>query len=284
MISILKGVSKCILAVSGGVDSVVLLDMLSKMPETDLIIAHFDHGIRDDSADDAIFVAELAKKYGLPYETRREELGKNVSEEKARIRRYLFLNDLVKKYDAQIITAHHADDAVETIAINIYRGTGWRGLAAMDSDVIRPLINMTKTEILDYAKNHKLSWREDSTNLHQDYLRNRLRHKMIDMEYDKKWQLLGLWSQQKSIKREIDKEIVRLIGSGPNYSRYFFTHINDNLAIECLRVATMSKLTRPQLIKALYAIKTIKPGKIYTAGSGIIMNFSSRNFVIELIK
>ena len=160
---------KLVLAVSGGVDSVVLLDVLSKMSKLSLVVAHFDHGIRDDSAKDAVFVGELSKNYGLPFETKREELGKNVSEEKARVRRYKFLREVAEKYNAKLVTAQHSDDAIETIAINLSRGTGWRGLAAMDSDIVRPLINMTKAEIISYAKKNHLSWREDATNASDDY-------------------------------------------------------------------------------------------------------------------
>src|SRR3989344_5293986 len=113
-----------IVAVSGGVDSVVLLDMLIKQKEHNLVVAHFDHGIRVDSDADARFVWELAKKYELSFEVRREELGDAASENTARSHRYAFLRDIAKKYSATIVTAHHADDVVETIAINLTRGTG----------------------------------------------------------------------------------------------------------------------------------------------------------------
>ncbi len=296
--------TKLIVAVSGGVDSVVLLDALSKTSNTDLVIAHFDHGIRDDSAKDATFVAELAKKYNLPFETKREELGKGVSEEKARIRRYKFLREIAKKYDAKLVTAQHSDDAIETIAINLSRGTGWRGLAAMDSDIVRPLINMTKEEIISYAKRNNLSWREDSTNTSDYYLRNRLRRKLENLDDDTKRQILALWTEQKRIKKEIDEEVYRLVASGPalrsdsqkipqaptpkdhivEYSRYFFTHIDETSAAECLRQMTGALLTRPQIRKALHAIKTTKPHKIYLAGAGVRLKFTSRNFSVELIK
>lgn len=296
--------NKLVLAVSGGVDSVVLLDVLSKMPKLDLVVAHFDHGIRDDSAEDATFVSTLAKKYNLPFETKREELGKKVSEEKARIRRYKFLREIAEKYDAKLVTAQHADDAIETIAINISRGTGWRGLAAMDSDIVRPLINMTKAEIISYAKRNKLSWREDSTNASDDYLRNRLRHRLENLDDDTKRQILALWTEQKKIKKEIDEEVCRLITHGSalrsdllknpqiptpkdcavEYSRYFFTHIDEASAAECLRQMTGTRLTRPQIQKTLHAIKTVKPHKIYIAGAGVRLQFTSRNFSVELIK
>ena len=283
--------AKYILAVSGGVDSVVLLDMLSKRPDLELIVAHFDHGIRDDSADDAEFVVGLAEKYSLDFETKRENLGRNVSEEVARARRYKFLREIARKYDAKLVTAHHADDVVETIAINLSRGTGWRGLSAMDSDIIRPLTDMTKLEIMNYAKNNKLAWHEDSTNNSDDYLRNRIRRRLEKLDNDSRRQLLGLWAEQKHLKNEIDKETQNLIIQGStlndgsiSYERYFFTHIDEASAMECLRYIVDARLTRPQLKKALHAIKTVKPHKIYHAGDGVQLNFTSRNFNVELLK
>jgi len=278
---------KYVVAVSGGVDSVVLLDLLSHQPGFDnskFIVAHFDHGIRPDSANDAIFVADLAKKYNLLFELKREELGPNCSENTARTRRYEFLRSVAKKYNARLITAHHADDIIETIAINLHRGTGWRGLAAMDSDVIRPVKDVMKSEILAYANHHKLIWHEDSTNASDNYLRNRIRHNTMKLDEDTKRQLLGLWAEQKSLKKIINKEVARLIGKGPTYSRYFFIHIDNSTALECLRYAVRARLTRPQLTKMLHAIKTSLPKKTYEAGDGIIVSFTARNFTVELLK
>lgn len=274
---------KYVVAISGGVDSIVLLDLLSKQLDLDLIVAHFDHGIRDDSGLDAKSVADLAQKYNLPFEIKREELGLGASEEMARNRRYKFLRAVAKKHNAKLVTAHHADDVVETIAINLSRGTGWRGLAAMDSDVIRPLTNITKLEILDYARKHELAWHEDSTNATDKYLRNRIRQVTNKLDVDARLQLLGLWAEQKYLKQLIDDEVASLIGKGPMYNRYFFTHIDSSSGMECLRKITDARLTRPQLVKALHAVKTIMPNKTYQAGGGVKFNFTSRNFTVELI-
>jgi len=276
--------NKYVVAVSGGVDSVVLLDMLTRQPNMELIVAHFDHGIRDDSAKDAVFVADLAKKYGLPFETKREELGATSSEDLARTRRYEFLRSVAKKNNARLITAHHADDVIETVAINLLRGTGWRGLAAMDSDVFRPLKNITKSEVLNYAKKHDLKWHEDSTNSSDNYLRNRIRHDTIVLDIDIKRQLLGLWAEQKSIKRLIDEEVKKLVGEGPTYGRYFFIHQDNKTSLECLRHVVGAKLTRPQLSNTLHMIKTALPNKVYQAGNNVKISFTARNFTVELIK
>lgn len=273
-----------IVAVSGGVDSVVLLHMLTKTKDHEIIVAHFDHGIREDSAKDATFVASLAKRYGFQFETERAELGSDASEELARDRRYAFLRRVARKYDGRIITAHHGDDIVETIAINLHRGTGWRGLAVFDSDIVRPLVHLTKAEIVEYATQHALHWQEDSTNASDKYLRNRLRHSMDGLGSDVKRELLALRSQQVAGKQAIEKAVVELVGEGPQYSRYFFTHIPSQVAVECLRYITQAKLTRPQLERVLLAIKTAKPKTSYQAGSGLIVDFTTRNFSFSLLK
>lgn len=270
--------SRYIVAVSGGVDSVVLLDMLSRVSEHDLVVAHFDHGIREDSAQDADFVAELAKAYGLPVEVKREELGEGASEDLARTRRYEFLREVASKHGGRIVTAHHGDDAVETVAINLRRGTGWRGLAVLDSDIARPLLHLSKAELLDYAKKRGLSWREDSTNASDAYLRNRIRQTIKKLSDDEKRQLLALRHQQLASKKLIDEEVARLVGPGPHYSRYFFTHVPKSVAVECLRFVTKARLTRPQLERALLAIKTATPGSVKQAGAGVSLRFTTRNF------
>ncbi|HEU4830732.1 MAG TPA: tRNA lysidine(34) synthetase TilS [Candidatus Saccharimonadales bacterium] len=282
MISLAVG--RYVVAVSGGVDSVVLLDMLSKQPNLELVVAHFDHGIREDSADDALFVSELAKKYKVKFETQREELGTNASEDLARTRRYKFLRSVAEKYDAELITAHHADDVIETIAINVTRGTGWRGLAVLDSNIVRPLLDMTKNEILDYAKVQNLQWHEDSTNAGDAYLRNRIRRQTNNLDDDVKRQLLALWATQKSLKQSINGEVEKLVGEGPTYSRYFFSHLDAMTGLECVRFVTEARLTRPQAAKVLHEIKTIRAHKTYQAGNGVKFDFTSRNFTVELIK
>ena len=283
MIKVNLPAGKYVFALSGGVDSVVLLDILSKRSDLELIVAHFDHGIRQESSDDKIFVADLAKKYGLKYESRREDLGESASEDLARKRRYFFLNEIAKKYQVKLITAHHADDVIETIAINIIRGTGWRGLAVMDSDIIRPLTNTTKTEIICYAKENNLVWHEDITNSNIDYLRNKIRRQTMPLDLDTKKQLLVLWQEQKRLKNDIERESSDL-NQANSQSRYFFIAIDSVVAIELLRNLTNGLLTRPQLSNLLYAIKTYAGGKIYDVGSDVKCNFDSRNFTIELLK
>jgi tRNA(Ile)-lysidine synthase len=273
-----------LLAVSGGIDSVVLLDMLVKRTPGQLIVAHFDHGIRPDSKSDAEFVRLLAAKYEIPFVLKREELGAGASEELARKRRYAFLQNESKKHEATIVTAHHKNDLLETIAINIYRGTGWRGLAVMgDNRVTRPLLEFTKSELYDYALKYRLEWVEDSTNHEQKYLRNRLRRKLSGLPSLAEKKLERLWHEQGKLRKDIDEEVDRLITS--SYSRYFFTSIDTNTAIELLRGLFLKEAkgspVRSQLERALLAIKTAKPGTTSQIGEGISLRFSSASFIVE---
>lgn len=279
--------AKYVVAVSGGVDSVVLLHILvsGRFGQHELIVAHFDHGIRPDSMDDAAFVRQLAADYELPFEMRREELGQNASEEKARDRRYAFLRSVAKKHKAKIMTAHHADDMVETIAINVTRGTGWRGLAVLDSsDIERPLLDKTKAELLVYAKDHSLTWREDSTNKETKYLRNDLRIRLKDLDAESKQALQLYRNRQVFLRKEVDNETKRDIGVSP-YARHMFIVVNDMAGLELLRAVfvqeTGTSPTRPQLLRALAAIKVMQPGKVFEVGSAARLRFTRTHFVVE---
>ncbi|NBU34713.1 tRNA lysidine(34) synthetase TilS [bacterium] len=185
--------AKYVIAVSGGVDSVVLLDVLVANPRgSEFVVAHFDHGIRQDSKLDADFVESLAKKYNLQFVTERTELGSGASEDQARVARYNFLRRACELHNASaIIAAHHQDDLIETILLHVRRGTGRAGLTPMQtSGIVRPLLYVPKKDIVHYARQHNLSWREDSTNKDQTYARNKIRAALAHAsEKDKNWLL-----------------------------------------------------------------------------------------------
>jgi tRNA(Ile)-lysidine synthase len=276
---------KCLVAVSGGVDSVVLLDMLVKQGKREIIVAHFDHGIREDSAVDARFVEALAKKHSLPYFGRREELGPKASEELARERRYAFLREVARETRAVIVTAHHADDVVETIAINILRGTSWRGLAVLGaSDIERPLATLKKDDIYSYAVARHLEWVEDSTNGSDYYLRNRVRSQ-ITRRLDEKTKeaLLVLWREQTDCRRAIEGEVATVVNNHNSHSRYFFSCIDDESAIELLRYVvvhqTNKRLLDAQLARGVLAIKTALPKTVVQLGAGVEISFSRDSFI-----
>lgn len=278
---------KYVVAVSGGIDSVVLLHQLVVGHEHELVVAHFDHGIRPDSAADARFVEALAASYGLPFVGEREELGAGASEERARARRYGFLRRAAQEHQAVMATAHHDDDVVETVAINLSRGTGWRGLAVLNAaDVVRPMLGTSKQKIRQYALDHRLEWVEDSTNATPAYLRNRLRH-LTERYLDEtaRSTLQSLRNQQVELKAAIDNEVGCLVCTDATYDRYFMTQIDVVSAGELLQAiiygATGVGLTRPQRERALLAIKTAKPGARYECGSGATLRFQPRTFIVE---
>lgn len=278
---------KYLVAVSGGIDSVVLLDMLVREGQHELIVAHFDHGIRKDSAADARFVEALASRYNLPFVCQRAELGSRASEEIARRYRYAFLRHEAARHEAVVVTAHHADDVIETIALNLSRGTGWRGLAVLDrAGVIRPLLHKTKRQLRDYALEHRLEWVEDSTNAEAIYARNRVRRILMSWlrEQDRQ-SLLDLWDRQRLLRHEIDQEAQAFLQPAHSYSRYLFIVVDEDVGSELLRAAVMrvsgSSPTRPQCERALLAVKTAKPNTIFELGGAVRLRFSSRTFIVE---
>lgn len=213
---------KYIIAVSGGVDSIVLLHLLYQIKvnnknelllatDFNFIVAHYDHGIRAESKKDRLFVEELANKYKMPFYYQEGHLGAQTSEDMARRRRYQFLNELRSSLGATaIVTAHHQDDVIETAIINILRGTGRRGLTSLSSreDLLRPLLLFSKKNILEYAKRNNLVWCEDSTNQQINFLRNYVRHNLVSRfkESDRQ-RLISIIETQRRINHELDNLI-----------------------------------------------------------------------------
>ncbi len=232
---------KYIVAVSGGVDSMTLLNMLSKLPDLELIVAHVDHGIRPDSAQDRVFVQQTAASYGFPFEYCELSLGANASEDQARRGRYAFLQQQRDAHRAHgIITAHHQDDVIETAIINMARGTHFRGLYALRSrsDVVRPLLDYTKQEILDYAREHDVQWREDYTNADDIYMRNRIRKRLSEhMSTEQRHQLLDLIETLEKQGQQIDvvsREILDALMRDGEIDRRAFTGLPYRVACQIL--------------------------------------------------
>ncbi len=177
-----------IVGVSGGPDSVALLDVLcSPSLHAHLIVAHVNHGIRGTASDaDEKFVRKLAKSYGLKCEVKRVKLaGKMHQEELGRKIRRGFFEKLRIKHSAKwILTAHTRDDQIETIILNFLRGSGPAGLAGMKvrrSFYVKPFLKTPKAEILKYLKDKKLKFRTDATNNDTSYRRNFVRKKILPL-------------------------------------------------------------------------------------------------------
>jgi len=173
---------KYIVAVSGGVDSVCLLDLLVAHGGYELVVAHVDHAVRDDSRQDLELTQQIAHSNSLYIVYTTYNFTKQASENELRQFRYSFLFEQMNKLGARaILTGHHADDLLETSVMNVRRGTDRYGAAGGMSreGVTRPLLNVHKNELIDYAQEHNLAWREDSTNTDLRYTRNQVRHDVI---------------------------------------------------------------------------------------------------------
>ncbi len=201
---------KYVIAVSGGVDSVVLLHMLATGNyDSQFVVAHFDHGIRPESVQDAQLVEQLAKSQGLQFVVGRAKLGAEASEDQARRARYDFLRSTLKQANAvAIITAHHQDDLLETILLHVQRGTGRAGLTPMQStDILRPLLYVTKKQILQYAQGNKLAWHDDPTNQDTKYARNKIRAQLAAANPAIGQQLLAIHKKMLPTNADIQQEL-----------------------------------------------------------------------------
>lgn len=179
-----------VIGVSGGVDSMVLLDLVRQLhPISRIVVAHVDHGIRAESSDDAEFVGAACERYGVVFEGTRVDIqaiataGKTSVEAAGRTVRYSFFEKVRELHRARfILTAHHRDDSIETVLINLIRGARLRGLSGMSErqdSLLRPLLSVGKTELLEYARSHGIEFREDATNADSEYVRNRVRNEIL---------------------------------------------------------------------------------------------------------
>lgn len=266
------GAGTYVLATSGGVDSMVLLDLLQKSPGIKIIVAHYDHGIRQESHLDRQLVQKTAKQHGLKFVYHEGKLGSKTSEAKARNARYEFLNSVAIASKAKaIITAHHSDDLVETAFLNMLRGTGRRGLTSLKSNfnLLRPLLDYEKSEIINYAKNHKILWREDPSNTDTRYTRNYLRHHVVPkLTQGQKSQLKILLNELRELNYELDKHIINLLHTQPSIDvikRSWFINLPHDIAREVVYVFfrrhEIVDFDRSKIESVVMAIKTAKSGK-----------------------
>lgn len=352
------------MAVSGGVDSMVMLDILATTAETknnyapsdissednyasgdikrsrtkndkshsfeatpkylstmtDIIVAHFDHGIRDNSDEDAEFVRRTSEKiYHTAYIEKKGNLPGDISEEGARGARYDFLRELMRQNEpAAIYTAHHLDDLLETVVINLLRGTGWRGLSVLDTPGIRrPLLEaevvyepMDKVAIYEYAAKKGLKFREDQSNNSDQYLRNRVRARLEeeDWNYEQKLKIWNLWQKQKALRREIDALVTGILPAvdEPWERKWFWDLENESpesqgsqhaeepilqeqklarlVAQELLRAGLLRvgvRATRPQIEDFRQAILTYAPGKKFNLPGNKLVKFTKMQFWLD---
>lgn len=273
---------KYVVAVSGGVDSVVLLDLLRKQKNLDLVVAHFDHGIRSDSDKDRVFVKKLADKYKKDFLYDEGKLGPGASEATARAARYKFLKKIAKDTKSKaIVTAHHQDDVIETALINILRGTSAKGLGALKStkEIKRPLLDFSKAEILNYAKQNQLKWVEDETNNDEKYLRNYIRKNLIPkFNTEDRQKMVEIIAKSSEATFKIGQIISEILPNNDSIKRSEVIKMTHDVSLEYLagwlnmRDLRVDKKTLNRLVIAL---KTAKPGSIIEINKNYVFKIES---------
>ena len=315
---------KIILAVSGGVDSMLLLAQVAERAAREgwldeVVVAQFDHGARESARADQELVVRKARELGVRCEVGRigEGLGDGVSSEgggflseaAARAARYEFLEAVARKYaPAEIWTAQHLDDLVETVAINLLRGTGWRGLAVMErAGVRRPWLEGAlgsgetrrvdevvldsgemgppgREEIWRQAGERGLVFREDPTNQEAIYLRNRVRARLANWPRVRKLELWRRWQRQKELRREIDQLVAELLpAQGAEWRRSWFWELEPAVARELLRAGLLRigvRATRPQLEDFRRAVLGYAPGRKFNLPGGRLVELGRDSFIL----
>lgn len=274
----------------------VLLDVVRQIPGVELVVAHVDHGVRTDSAEDAKLVEKFVMSHNLEYEVTKLGLGPDVSEEEARNKRYDVLRHLSKKYNARaILTAHHKDDIIETAIINMIRGTGWRGLSSLRStgDIIRPFLSFTKAELAQYAEEHNVPWRHDSTNNDLRYLRNRVRLELLpNVSTESKEKLYQYIVRQNELTELIDDEAMNWLTDNKlldspvaSLPRYELIMMPRNVAHELLQTVLRRKvgksITRPLADRALLFVNVAKPHKTFPIDAKWQLRALPREVIVE---
>jgi len=297
---------KFLVAVSGGADSLVLLHTLHSLAPKNrwkISVAHFNHQLRGRASDaDEKLVRAVAKKMALPIFTERGKVAEfavqsKISVEMAarKLRHEFFARAARTQKISTIALAHHADDQVELFFLRLLRGTGGEGMAGMkwrspspaDKNItlIRPLLGFSKADILAFARENKIRFRDDATNFSQDFLRNRIRNELLPL-LQKKYQpglaktvlrlmeITGaeaefvsetaqLWLENKSGKRKAE--------SGKPESARGVAHSFDRLPIAVQRKILQQQLTGAGVVSDFELVERLRAvsGKFVSVGSGL---------------
>lgn len=192
---LIKSGEKVVLGVSGGPDSIFMLDTLRKLKENkklncELVVAHVNHMIREEAIDDEQYVVDYCKKNNIECYAKRIDVQKYANnnkvgtEEAGRILRYKFFDEILENTNSQkIAIAHNKNDKAETIIMNLLRGAGLTGLKGIEpirnNKYIRPILEMERNEIEEYCDHNSLNPRIDKTNFENTYTRNKIRNIII---------------------------------------------------------------------------------------------------------
>lgn len=270
-------------AVSGGSDSVFMLEMLLAIKsdyELNIIVCHVNHGLRGAEAQrDEDFVKRLAEKNGLIYEVEHIDMAGYAKEhsltceEAGRKLRYLFFEEIKEKYKAdKVAIAHNENDVVETIFLNIFRGTGLDGLESIPlrrDFYIRPILCFEKSEILDFLKENNIHYVDDSTNFTNDYKRNMIRNEIIPF-----------------IKKNFNENIVSSMSRLASIAKENNLYLEDIINDKHINIVKSNTIDRESFNELNHYEKTLVLRKFLRENLNYLNNISKDNIddMINLIK
>lgn len=270
-------------AVSGGSDSVFMLEMLLAIKsdyELNIIVCHVNHGLRGAEAQrDEDFVKKLAEKNGLIYEVEHIDMAGYAKEhsltceEAGRKLRYLFFEEIKEKYKAdKVAIAHNENDVAETIFLNIFRGTGLDGLESIPlrrDFYIRPILCFEKTEILKFLKENNIHYVDDSTNFTNDYKRNMIRNEIIPF-----------------IKKNFNENIVSSMSRLASIAKENNLYLEDIINDKYINIVKSNTIDRESFNELNHYEKTLVLRKFLRDNLNYLNNISKDNIedMINLIK
>jgi tRNA(Ile)-lysidine synthase len=281
---------EAIVAVSGGVDSVVLLDLLHEAAATlglSLVVAHVDHGITPDSRTVGQSVKDLAEKLRLPFETTELHLGRDASETEARRARYAWLREVQQRRGAKyLVTAHHQDDQIETVLLRTLRGSAPAGLAGIGrrarGGLVRPLLPFTRRELVEYATARDLPAHDDPANRDPGHLRSWVRATLLPLLSDRlgstlRGDLLALGRHAASDRAAWDRVLdltpdLGLVVEGESFAvaRGSIARYDNALSVALLRAAARRAglVLGPTRARRLVALARGQSGRRLPLGDG----------------
>ena len=270
---------RVVCALSGGADSVALLHGLLQVKEAfslTVVAAHFNHCLRGEESDrEEAFVRDLCAQWGVELTVGRGDpktlTGKSL-EEAARELRYEFLHT----QEGLIATAHHADDQAETVLLNLLRGTGLKGLCAMEpkqGQLIRPLLEVSKAEIMTYLEANALPYCTDSSNLSDDALRNRLRHHVMPLLQAENPNLTETLSRMTKLLRQEDDYLQKQVDA-------LLAHAQREDGYDCPTLLAAEPVLRRRAIRQL--LPNAKPAMVHVEAVEQLLSKTEGSAVTEL--
>lgn len=259
---------KIVLGVSGGPDSICMLDILNDLSEKldfEMIVCHINHMIREEAVLDEEYVKDFCEKINVPFYLKKADIKKQAKENKrgteetGREVRYGFFEEILKKTKSnKIATAHNLNDNSETVLMNIFRGSGLSGLKGIDkkrdNKYIRPLIDCLRTEIEEYCTEKKLNPRIDKTNMENIYTRNKIRNvciPYIEKEFNSNIvETIGRLSEIVSEETEYIDSIIR-----EEYERIVIEKKENEIILDLKKFNNLKLVIKKRIV--LYTIREL---------------------------